>query len=400
MNRLFSILFLPLIVVLIMAIPRILGTPWHAIAGPNSVREYDGLPLQYESYLLVRTSNLFQNNIIDTYETKLNSDEYRSLIPIYFMNTFISLGLSPSISFHATDVLFWWIGSVGTYGLARHFQSPHRAALMASVLTASSPLGVAFIGGFGLHTAQSMSLTLFLFIIFHTLHGARGILNTSLIISLILLASQFVYNYYLFLIPLLICFAIMMCSRRTQLIIAISVLCYVFISFVLFLIADKLFTFELHFNSPSRMLLDRIHGLTSISVFISSCLSTSLLVSENIVNSFHIMIFVCGCIGAMYAPEHLKRLSFLSLIIIIFESFVYNVPWVAMSLYPFCYICAGLGICKTALSSKNIFNITNKYIYITLETSILLMLMCVTNTDLIGDASFAIRWWQGWYVPR
>ena len=383
-----------------MAIPRILGTPWHAIAGPNSVREYDGLPLQYESYLLVRTSNIFQNNIITTNQNELNSDEYRGLIPIYFMNTFISLGVSPSISLHATDVLFWWIGSIGTYGLARHFQSPHRSALMASALTASSPLGVAFIGGFGLHTAQSMSLSFFLFIMFHILYGIRGILNTSLILSVILLTSQFVYNYHLFIIPLLTVFSIIIRSNRTRLIIAISVLCYACISFILFLIADSLFIFEFHFNSPSRILLDRIHSFTSFSVFLLSLLSTLLLVFETIFNSFHIVIFIFGCIGAMYAPENLKRLSFLSLIIIIFESSMYNVPWVAMSFYPFCYICAGLGICKTALSSRNIFNTRNNYIQITYEIGILLILMCITNTDLIGDASFAIRWWRGWYIPR
>ena len=181
-----------------MAVPRIFGTPWHAIAGPNSVREFDGLPFQYESYLLVRTSNILQNNILSNRNTNLNSDEYRALIPIYLMNTLISLEISPSISLHITDILFWWFGSIGTYGLARHFRSPHRAAVISSMLTASSPLGVAFIGGFGLHTAQSMSLSIYLFIILRILHGSHNILFSSILIAFLLFSSQYIYILFLY----------------------------------------------------------------------------------------------------------------------------------------------------------------------------------------------------------
>lgn len=98
MKHIFQVFFIPLIIIVFMAVPRIFGTPWHAIAGPNSVREFDGLPLRYESYLLVKTYNIFQNNIFSNRNTNLNSDEYRALIPIYIINTLISLEISPSIS--------------------------------------------------------------------------------------------------------------------------------------------------------------------------------------------------------------------------------------------------------------------------------------------------------------
>lgn len=107
MKHIFQVFFIPLIIIVFMAVPRIFGTPWHAIAGPNSVREFDGLPFQYESYLLVRTSNMLQNNIVSNRNTNLNSDEYRAFIPIYIMNTLLSLEISPSISLHITDILFW-----------------------------------------------------------------------------------------------------------------------------------------------------------------------------------------------------------------------------------------------------------------------------------------------------
>jgi transcriptional antiterminator NusG len=42
----------------------------------------------------------------------LNTDETRALVPIYFMNLLLILGFSYSLSYHFTDILFWWLGCV------------------------------------------------------------------------------------------------------------------------------------------------------------------------------------------------------------------------------------------------------------------------------------------------
>ena len=84
----YLLLFLLFIFINILGFSRIFHTPWHAIAGPNSVREYDGLPFQYESYLFLRTSAIMRQDFSPLSILHLNTDETRALIPIYFMNLF------------------------------------------------------------------------------------------------------------------------------------------------------------------------------------------------------------------------------------------------------------------------------------------------------------------------
>lgn len=88
----YLLLFLLFIFINILGFSRIFHTPWHAIAGPNSVREYDGLPFQYESYLFLRTSAIMREDFSPLSILYLNTDETRALIPIYFMNLLLILG--------------------------------------------------------------------------------------------------------------------------------------------------------------------------------------------------------------------------------------------------------------------------------------------------------------------
>ena len=385
-----------------MAVPRIFGTPWHAIAGPNSVREFDGLPFQYESYLLVRTSNILQNNVLSDRNTNLNSDEYRALIPIYLMNTLISLEISPSISLHITDIVFWWFGSIGTYGLARHFRSPHRAAVISSMLTASSPLGVAFIGGFGLHTAQSMSLSIYIFLILRILHGSHNILCSSVLIAVLLFSSQYVYNYYLYIIPLLLLYLIIYRSAKNLRVIIYSTFLYIILYIVSLILVTNIFTYQPHFNSPWRLLVDRvvIFRIFDFSYFVM-LFNNCLVIVSNFVADFHPLICLFGLVGFLASSTHLQITVLIGVFIMFCEALIYGVPWVTMSVYPFIYILAGLGVSFT--HSNVIYYLKYRYKYFIsniLYIFLPILMIIVTNIDLFGDSSFAVRWWQWWYIPR
>lgn len=402
----------------ILGFSRIFHTPWHAIAGPNSVREYDGLPFQYESYLFLRTSAIMRQDFSPLSILHLNTDETRALIPIYLMNLLLILGFSFSLSYHFTDIIFWWLGCVFLYLFLRLFNVSKLSCIIATILAASSPLAAAFIGGFGLHTASSMSLPLTLWAVFKTIQSYKFINSKSIIFFIILFFTSLIYNYYLLVIPLVTIHLFIYRRSKDLINWFIGIVFYIIFSFFIKrFIFEYLFVYDQHFNTPWNIISDRLN-FTQFSLDFSedsfNLLITILLqafslffkIVNTFINSYSLCITLCGIVGLLFASSSIQLFCFISIFLTILQSMIYPVPWVIMSSFPFVYYLAALGLIHIAKCISTYLRLYGFSLRLSADISMIFFCLsviyaiCNTNSDLLGDDSFVISWWGSWYIKR
>lgn len=414
----YFLLFLLFIFINILGFSRIFHTPWHAIAGPNSVREYDGLPFQYESYLFLRTSAIMRQDFSPLSILHLNTDETRALIPIYFMNLLLILGFSFSLSYHFTDIIFWWLGCVFLYLFLRLFNASKLSCIIATVLAASSPLAAAFIGGFGLHTASSMSLPLTLWAVFKTIQSYKFINFKSIIFFIVLFFTSLIYNYHLFVIPLVTIYLFIYRRSKELLNWFIGIIFYFTSSFLIRkFILESFFMYDQHFNNPWNIVSDRLN-FTQFSLDSSEDLFNLLItillqaftiffnVVNTFINSYSVYIIFYGIVGLLFAPSSIQLFCFISIFLTILQSMIYPVPWVIMSSFPFVYYLAALGLIHIVKYISTYLRVYGFSLRLSADMSMIFFCLsviyaiCNTNSDLFGDDSFVISWWGAWYIKR
>lgn len=414
----YLLLFLLFIFINILGFSRIFHTPWHAIAGPNSVREYDGLPFQYESYLFLRTSAIMREDFSPLSILYLNTDETRALIPIYFMNLLLILGFSFSLSYHFTDILFWWLGCVFLYLFLRLFNVSKLSCIIATVLAASSPLAAAFIGGFGLHTASSMSLPLTLWAVFKTIQSYKFINSKSIMFFIILFFTSLIYNYYLFVIPLVTIYLFIYRRSKDLINWFIGIIVYIIFSFFIKkFILEYFFVYDQHFNTPWNIISDRLN-FTRFSFDFSEDLFKLLItillqafslffnIVNKFINSYSLCITLSAIVGLLFASSSIQLICFISIFLTILQSMIYPVPWVIMSSFPFVYYLAALGLIHIAKCVSTYLRLYGFSLRLSADISMIFFCLsviyaaCNTNSDLFGDDSFVISWWGSWYIKR
>ena len=396
--------------------PRVFGTPWHAIAGPNSAREFDGSFIQYESSILI--------DVIDTMRVQrpptpqlpsLPSDAYRALIPLYTWVMLMSAGLPPSLAMNLTDLLYWWLGAVAVHMMAKQHGLANGPAFSAGILTAASPLAVAFIGGFGLHTASSLSLP---FLLMPALRARLSrpfyrIFTTSCV----LVFSSLFYNYYISIFLILITVSIL---EKNYFFLILDISClitFIFCTFLLHYFLAPVFSLFQQPNSPFIIVTslavnsytNMVNSDNKILFFIYNIYDLFLhflLIIKYTCYSYDISIVCLALCSLVTLPSRLRRLLVTSVGLAIIQSMLYAPPWVLMSAFPLVYIGAGVGIHNACFwvthhgSLSRFPDITTIRLNRLLSYLILLAAALVTNLDLFGYSTFVIRWWQWWYVPR
>jgi len=414
----YLLLFLLFIFINILGFSRIFYTPWHAIAGPNSVREYDGLPFQYESYLFLRTSAIMREDFSPLSILHLNTDETRALVPIYFMNLLLILGFSYSLSYHFTDILFWWLGCVFLYLFLRLFKASKLSCIIATVLAASSPLAAAFIGGFGLHTASSMSLPFTLWAVFKTIQSYKFINLKGLLFFIVIFFTSLIYNYYLLVIPLVSIYLFIYRRPKELINWFIGIIAYITFSLLIkIFIFEFFFVYDQHFNTPLNIVSDQLN-LTQLSLESSAdffnLLITILLqvfsmffyVVNKFINSYSLCITFYGIVGLLVASSSIQLFFFISIFLTILLSMIYSVPWVIMSSFPFVYYLAALGLIHMVKCISTYLRLCGFSLRVSSNISmswfcfLVIYAVCNTNSDLFGDDSFVISWWGSWYIKR
>lgn len=198
-----AITYLMLIVAI--TTPRVVGANWRSIMSPRDMRNLEGFPVQWEAFLVLRSlhamsSDAAPSDIIEWYST----DEYRATLPTYFAAIVAQITKSYIIGITTSEVTWWWIGALSVYVLAHSFVSAP-AAYCAGVLTCASPLGVGHVGSAHLHTASSLSLSVFLVVAWRILHDVRiALVPKAALYGVGLYLSSITYTYQWYLAPFFI----------------------------------------------------------------------------------------------------------------------------------------------------------------------------------------------------
>lgn len=406
-----------LIVIISLTIPRVIGPSWRSIMSPRDMRNLEGFPVQWEAFLVLRSLHAMSTNTVpDDLLTWFSTDEYRATLPIYFAAIVTQITKSYVIGITFSELAWWWLGAIGVFLFTRNHSSTS-VAYFAGLLTCFSPLGVGHIGSGHLHTASSLSLSVFLAIIWRVFYDTYySIFITSLLFGGGLYLSSITYTYQWFLIPYFLILSLFDYNRERNFSICIlgTVIFLIirFSSYGLLGLGD-LFVHS-HQNDPIRVLFSRAEEVNSdrnfsdiFSGLISLFLAKLLIVYNLYKTSYSGVIMSLAAIGAVFVRSNHERLVLASGIALsVAFGAIYGIPWVIMCGYPMVYALASRGICH--IHRLTLATIPTGPLHVLKFPAVifftqLLLCFCVgllTNLDIFGDASFSIIWWQGWYEPH
>jgi len=414
-----SIAFILLITILIMAIPRIFGPSWRSIITPMDMRVLDHNQIQWEGFLVLRSVQMTLSSDTPNHVREFfSTDEYRAILPIFLAaiatKSFDSYFWGATIS----ELIWWWAGSISTAVLSRRLGCNWYAATGTGILTATSPIAVAHIGALHLHTASSMALPVATLIAWDALHSVkRSLLINTLITGFAIFISSITYTYQWVLVPWLLGLTLMARQPVRWVLTVISSV----IAFTAFTAIARAtlqlggLTVHAHPNDPIEVLTDRVRSqmlinqLDSLEVLISFFTIIWRLLLDMLV-VYHPLIMFLSLVGLINTNKLHIFLYFFTILIAILQSIIYPLPWVLMSAFPFIYISASIGVSfigtKWRILYFKLFGLSfrfsrfEKFVIHPLFIIIIIIIIAiiVTNSDLIGDDAFVIRWWGRWYV--
>lgn len=403
-----------LVVVAAMTAPRVAGPSWRSIMGPKDMRNLEGLPIQWEAYLILRSlhamsTSVVPGDVIDWYST----DEYRATLPIYHSSVVTLLTRSHVAGVTASEVWWWWLGALAVFVFARNFAST-LVAFCAGLLTCLSPLGVGHIGAAHLHTASSLSLSVLLSVSWRILNNnTLSIFSKSILYGSCIFLSSVTYTYQWFLIPFCLVASNAPRLSRHRIIANLGgIAWFLALRWVSYgLLAVGGLAVHSHPNDPLRVVLDRIgHGEMPTGIMDALFGLYSFVLYETnqffqvSMSSYHVYVVVLAFAGAATTRRTpLQAAATATGLLTLALSPVYNIPWVIMSGYPVVYLLAAQGIVHASRAAIRILAPPplreGAHAPIIMTVILVAMIGALTNLDLVGDADFVRRWWPSWYGP-
>ena len=410
-------------IIALLAIPRVTGASWRSIITPMDMRELDGMPVQYEANRVLRSVHAMLTP--DTPGEVLiwfSTDEYRALLPIHVGSIFTRLFSSFYWGSLASELLWWWAGSVATMLLARRLGHRWTTAAVAGALTAGSPVAVAHIGAAHLHTASSMALPVATLIAWDALHDARGArLGRTMVVGFAIFLSSVVYTYQWVLIPWLLGLAVVVRAPRRWLIdvmlgagwfLVASSLSHGLLSMADITVHpqqnDPLRALGYHFDSTRPTARQENVVLAYFDAFAWPILQRVPGVAIGMWHDYHPSIWILAVVGVVMASRVQQAWLLVATALAFAHGSIYGVAWVIMSAFPLVYISSAGGIVAAASlvqrASRSLpISMLRPVLGIIFPSTVLLvtvMAMLSTNLDLLGMDAFVIRWWGGWPVPH
>ena len=294
--------------------------------------------------------------------------------------------------------------------LARSYMSP-ATAYCAGILTCASPLGVGHVGSAHLHTASSLSLSVFLAVAWRILKSdSLSFLPKAVMYGCCLYLSSITYTYQWFLAPFFIVVTAVPRFVRERVIASVAgVGIFLVIRwasyFVLFLGGLEVHT---HQNDPLRVILSRLSeesalGNSIVAGLWALAIAKAAAVSVGTFTSYHWTVVVSAALGAGFVREARFAVAAATAVILSFIfGAIYDIAWVLMSGYPFVYALAAYGMARGSrfISLRVPFLHSDPRAPVALLGACTAVAVMATNLDLFGDASFAIGWWRWWYTPH
>jgi hypothetical protein len=374
------------------------------------MRNLEGYPVHWESHAVWRQLHgMSTDQVSDALIQWYGTDEYRATLPIYHASIIHQMLGGYVVGAAAADTVWWWLGAIGVFVLARSFVSIP-AAYCAGILTCASPLAIGHVGWGGLHTASSLSLSVILAIAWQILHSDRlRLLPKILFYGACLFLSSITYTYQWFVAPFFVVVTTLPKVSRERLVASILGI-GVFLALRLAsygILALGGLEVHAHINDPLRIMQDRLSGLSNSEgrwvVIASFFTDTFADVILGTVSSYHVAIVGSAALGLLFVRDARFGVSAVTAVALGFSfGAIYGVAWVLMTGYPFVYMLAAHGMAgaSSALATRL------PRIGHDARTSIVLLIGCIsvaitlTNTDLVGDGTFAVGWWRWWYTPH
>ena len=404
-----AITYLMLIVAI--TTPRVVGANWRSIMSPRDMRNLEGLPVQWEAFLVLRSlramsSDVAPSDIIEWY----SSDEYRATLPTYCAAIVAQITKSYIIGITISEVAWWWLGALSVYILARSFVSAP-AAYCAGVLTCASPLGVGHVGSAHLHTASSLSLSVFLLIAWRVLDDNRIPIGPKILLyGSCLYLSSITYTYQWFIVPFfLITAAFPTFSRRRMIAAVAGAGAFLTLRWASYAVL-RLGGLEVHThqNDPLRFTLARISDptvleTTHMAEMWSLVIAKGTTVILGTISSYHWLIVLSAGLGLLLIRDERFTIASGTAVLLAFAfGTIYDIAWVLMSSYPFVYALAAHGMVSGTrfITLRSPLLRDDPRAQVALLAASVALAITASNLDLAGNANFAIGWWRWWYTPH
>ena len=415
-SRAFVGLFLAVLIVLL-AWPRLTGPSWWVLRMPFDLRESEGNTVQWEHYLFSNALRAtLQSDAAPAVAGAYNTDHYRALLPTYISAIFAYWLDSSYKGFALVDLLAWWIAAWALYYLSRRLDTDNVSALIAAVLLAASPLMISHMWSQLLHVAHSASLVPCFLVALLLLADQRLALGWRVVgLASVLYVASLTYQYQWIVVPCLLSLAILG-ERRLIWILSIVTAALLFVAMTL-LTHQILDSVGLPVSSRLNDPLLAVSSRLALAIdFDASGLGRSFLsLARLLVKSYHPFIVLLSVLGLIFASARIRILVFTGTALGLASAYFQPVPWVVINGYPFMYISAGLALAQGPRCLADfIAQVSNRRypkfaeqiasgsrVLARLSTVVLILLaVWSTNTDLLGDYSFAQQWWDFTYFPR
>ena len=416
-----------LLVVLIalMAIPRIIGPSWRVIAMPNQMRLIEGQLVQWESETMFRTMKAMVTDLplVEIYSSsfQMSTDEYRAILPIFTAAVFANVLGSFYWGSMLADLLWWWAGAIATVALLSRIGIHRGVAVIAGVFAATSPRGVAYVGSGNLHAASSLCLPIYSLLIWDALVAdGRNPISGGIRIGIVLLAASLTYTYQWVLIPAFgfwLAIGHRCMSRAFALLLGVTVFGGLTFAVRQFLGFVGL-TVTAHINDPLLVLLGRatIEDESSARVGVALATAVELIrhwagqvpsVLVDTMWSYHPLMIALAVLGFANGSWQLRCWVVITSLIALAQGLIYSVPWVTMTAFPFVYGCAAHGVTAVArwgsrrsLKRDGTGSPLVRNAGSAVAVGVIIVMVLATNIDLVGIDWYVVKWWGFWYVPH
>ena len=414
-----------MVLIALMAIPRIIGPSWRVIAMPNQMRLIEGHLVQWESETMFRTMKAMVTDLplVEIYSSsfQMSTDEYRAILPIFTAAVFANVLGSFYWGSMLADLLWWWAGAIATVALLSRIGIHRGVAVIAGVFAATSPLGVAYVGSGNLHAASSLCLPIYSLLIWDALVAdGRNPISGGIRIGIVLLAASLTYTYQWVLIPAFgfwLAIGHRCMSRAFALLLGVTVFGGLTFAVRQFLGFVGL-TVTAHINDPLLVLLGRatIEDESSARVGVALATAVELIrhwagqvpsVLVDTMWSYHPLMIALAVLGFANGSWQLRCWVVITSLIALAQGLIYSVPWVTMTAFPFVYGCAAHGVTAVArwgsrrsLKRDGTGSPLVRNAGSAVAVGVIIVMVLATNIDLVGIDWYVVKWWGFWYVPH
>jgi hypothetical protein len=375
------------VLVLALGLARLWLGPWYYTWNPLEVSLLERWPAAWEVAYYTEQFPQFLGNAPAKFGIALV--HYRTFAALYLAAALDAWTGSAFWSLAAVDLIFWFLGGVATYHLARRLGVHDRGARIAALLVVASPLFVSHLWRLDLHTANFASMAIGLWAVVALIDECRRRPLLILALGALLVWLGLNYSYQWVVMPLL--FVLTLTSGRLGWVSSIAVpvgaigLYFAGTRALEWLFATAVAPpteFTHVAEQPGGLIVQRL-AADGISGTLRQLLDPYPILL--MVRAYHPVVLGAGIGGALLLSRRVILLTAVGLAVALYSVTSYSAPWAATVSYPLVYIGAGHACAACGRLARRFA--------VPVAFALGAAMMAVTNLDLVGNTRFLLTWW-------